>query len=245
MVASNATANIMPRSQVNTIFVGGGTFVTAQFPGQIAAIQFYDDATTNCALLTQNLLTTYATPTPITLPWTAGGDPGQMAPVIVGIPASTTPTVVTFTSDNQSVVATTNVTIAANTASTTVGLSILAVGTANVTASASGLGSATMVVAGLDESGFCNQWLADTYVNNSTTWVGSISGVTATGTGVEVSVPGAFGPSHAGVARNATGSTFGDSGFNIPAGTPPGGFTNFTIAVAFKPTATGGNGGAF
>ena len=242
MVASNWTANISLRSSSSQVYVGGGTFVTAKFPGQIAAIQFYNDATTNCALLTQSLLATYAAPAPVSLPWYAGGDPGQKAPVVVGIPVSGSPTTVTFTSDHPTVFATTNVTIPANTPSSTVGLSILALGSANVTASGPGLGSSTMVLVGLDESGFCNQWLADTYVNNSTTWADSISGVIATGTGGEVSVPGAFGPSHAGVARSATGLTTGNNGFNIPAGTPPGGFSTYTIAVAFKPTATGATG---
>ena len=244
MVASNSTVNIMPRSTVNTVFVGGGTFVTPRFPGQIAAIQFYNDSTNDCALRTASLTNTYAAPPPITLPWNVGGDPGQTAPVTIGIPLSLTPTTVTFTSANPSVFATTNVTIPAGTTTTIIGLRILSIGTASVTASSPGLGSAYLTVAGLDESGFCNQWLSDTYVNNSATWVDSISGVTAVGTGSEVSVPGAFG-ARAGVARSATGSTTGNNGFNIPAGTPPGGFSNYTVAVAFKPTATGGTGGAY
>ena len=247
MVASNSTVNIMPRSQVNTIFVGGGTFVTARFPGQIAAIQFYNDATNNAATLTSTLLTTYAAPTPITLPISVGADPGQFAPVLVGIPPSVNPTTITFTSDTPGVVATTNITIPANTSSASVGLSILGLGTANVTASAPGLGSATMVVAGLDESGLANQWLADTYVNNSTSWTDSIGGVVAAGTGGEVAVPGAFGPTHQGVARNAGGGTVttGAAGFLIPAGTPPCNLSTYTVAVAFKPLTAGPNTGNY
>jgi hypothetical protein len=38
-IITNTTVNIVPRSSVTSVFVGGGTFVTARFPGQIAAIQ--------------------------------------------------------------------------------------------------------------------------------------------------------------------------------------------------------------
>jgi hypothetical protein len=247
-IVTNTTVNIMPRGTNNTIFVGGGTFVTARFPGQIAAIEIYNDATTDCAALTQNRLTAYATPTAITLPFQVGGDVGQNAPVTIGIPASASATgtfTVTLTSDNSSIVASTTTIFAQNQISKTVNLPVLALGTANVTASGSGVGSATMIVAGLDESGLVNEWLADNYVNNSTAWVDSIGGVTATGTGVEIAVPGAFGPGHQGVARNATGGTTGTSGFLIPAGTAPCNLTTYTVAVAFKPTAIGPNNGNY
>jgi hypothetical protein len=247
-VITNTTVKINPRSSANTIFVGGGTFVNARFPGQIAAIQVYNDATTNCVLLTQGLLNAYASPAPITLPFSAGADLGQNAVASVGVPASASQSgsfVVTLTSDNISVVANQSVTFAQGQTSTNVPLPILAIGTANVTATGSGVGSAKMVVASLDESGLVNQWLADTYVNNSTTWVDSIGGVAAAGTGVEVAVPAAFGPTHQGVARSGTGSTTGASGFQIPAGTAPCNLSTYTVAFVFKPTAVGPNNGNY
>jgi hypothetical protein len=243
-IITNTTVNIVPRSSVTSVFVGGGTFVTARFPGQIAAIQIYNDSTTNCVALTQNLLTTYATPGPITLPYSTGADVGQNAPVAIGIPASASASgsfTVTLTSDNPSVVASTTTTFNQNQISKTITLPVLALGTANVTATGSGVGSATTVVAGLNETGLVNQWLADNYVNNSTSWVDNIGSVTATGTGVEVAVPNAFGTGHQGVARNATGSTTGTSGFIIPGGTAPAGLKSYTVAVVFKPTALGPN----
>ncbi|HSU52670.1 MAG TPA: LamG-like jellyroll fold domain-containing protein [Candidatus Dormibacteraeota bacterium] len=243
-VVTNTTVKILPRSSGNTIFLAGGTFVTARFPGQIAAVQIYNEATTNCVLLTQNLLSTYATPAPITLPFNTGNDVGQNAPALIGIPASASaggPFSVTLTSDNTSVLANQTVTFAQGQTSTNASLPILAIGTANVTASGSGVGSAKMVVAGLDESGLSNDWLADSYVNNSNAWVDSISGVAAAATGVEVAVPAAFGPTHQGVARNAGGTTTGTSGFQIPAGTPPCNLSTYTVVFAFKPTAVGPN----
>ena len=102
-----------------------------------------------------------------------------------------------------------------------------------------------MVVAGLDESGLVNQWLADTFVNNSGSWVDSIGGVTATGTGNEIAVPGAFGPAHQGVARDAAGLTSGTDGFLIPAGTAPGGLSTYTVVMAFKPVTAGPNNGDY
>jgi hypothetical protein len=241
-VQTNNTLNVIPRSSTSTVFVGGGTFVTARFPGQIAAIQIYNDSSTNCAALTQNLLTTYATPGPITLPYATGADVGQNAPLSIGIPAGASasgPLTVTLTSDSPGVVASTSTTFAQNQITKNITLPVLALGTANITATGTGVGAATMVVAGLDETGLVNEWLADNYVNNSTSWVDNIGNVTATGTGTEIAVAGAFGPGHQGVARSATGSTTGASGFIIPGGTAPGGLTTYTVAVVFKPTAVG------
>jgi hypothetical protein len=241
-VQTNNTLNVIPRSSSTTIFVGGGTFVTARFPGTLAAIQIYNDSATNCAVLTQNLLSTYATPAPITLPYASGADVGQNAPVTVGIPASASASgsfTVTLTSDNPGVVASTTTTFDQNQISKAITLPVLGLGTANITATGSGVGSATMVVAGLDETGLVNEWLADNYVNNSTSWVDNIGSVTATGTGAEIAVPNAFGTGHQGVSRNATGTTTGASGFVIPGGTAPGGLQSYTVAVVFKPTAIG------
>ncbi|PWU10693.1 MAG: hypothetical protein C5B50_24920 [Verrucomicrobia bacterium] len=248
VVSSNNTVNVMPRSAASSVFVGGGTFVTARFPGSIAAIQIYNDSATNCAVLTTNLLTTYATPGPISLPYSSGGDVGQSAPVTIGIPASASAGgsfTVTLTSDNSSVVASTSTTFSQNQISKSINLPILALGTANVTATGSGVGSATMVIAGLDESGLVNDWLADNYVNNSTTWVDSVGSVTATSTGSEIAVANAFGTGHQGVSRNAGGTTTGTSGFIIPGGTAPGGLQTYTVAVAFKPTSVGPNTGNY
>ncbi|MDB6112189.1 MAG: Immunoglobulin I-set domain protein [Pedosphaera sp.] len=248
MVATNSTIKILPRSAATTIFVGGGTFVTARFPGQIAAIQIYNDATTNCVLLSQSLLATYGTPAPITLPYATGNSVGQSAIATVGIPSSASQGNsfnVTFTSDNPSVVATTNVTFAQGQISQVINFPILGLGAANVTASGTGVGSATVSVVGLDQSGLVNQWLADNYTNNSAVWVDSIGGVAAAGTGAEVAVPAAFGPTHQGVARNGTGSTTGASGFLIPAGTAPCNLSTYTVVVAFKPTAVGPNNGNY
>src|ERR1017187_9264224 len=248
-VASNNVVNVLPRSLVNLIFVGGGQFVgNTRFPGQIAAIQVYNDATTNCAILTANLVTKYATPAPITLNNSTGADPGSNAPVTITIPASASASgsfAVTLASDNTSVVANKTVTFAQGQTSTNTTFPILAVGIANVTASGTGVGSATMAVAGLDESGLANQWLADTFVTLTGSWTDSKGGVTATGTGNEIAVTGAFGPAHNGVARNALGTTTGADGFTIPAGTAPGGLTNYTIAVVFKPSAPGPNNGNY
>ena len=111
-IVTNNPVNITPRSSLNAVYVGGGTFVgNTWFPGQLAAIQVYNDATTDCVALTQNLLTTYATPAPITLPFSAGADPGHNAPVTIGIPASASASgsfTVTLTSDTPSVVASTS-----------------------------------------------------------------------------------------------------------------------------------------
>src|SRR6202012_3183218 len=109
-------------------------------------------------------------------------------------------------SSNSAVFASTNISFAKGVTSQTVNLPILAVGDSLVTASGTGVGTVTFDVSGLDESGLVNDWLGDTYTNNSTSWIDSTSGVVATGTGVEIAVPLAFG-THTGVARNATGAT--------------------------------------
>ncbi|MGO8925889.1 MAG: LamG-like jellyroll fold domain-containing protein [Limisphaerales bacterium] len=243
LVSSEPASNIMPRSSLQITYVGGGTFGTPTFPGQIAAIQFYNDATTNCAILTQDLLNTYA-PLPITLPGSSGAAVGKTASVTIGVPASAVqsgPLTVTLTSGTPGVVASTTVPFAKNQASATVNLPIVSLGSSTVTASATGLTSATMVIAGLDYSGLSNDWLANDYTNNSTEWIDSVSGVVATGTGVETTVPNVFGPGNQGVERNNIASVTGPSGFIIPGGTPPAGLTDYTIAVVFKPTAVGPN----
>jgi hypothetical protein len=244
LVSSNVAANIWPRSSANIMYVGGGTFGTPTFPGQIAAIQIYNDATTNGATLTQALLNTYA-PSPITLPLATGAAVGKGAPVTIGVPAAAVqsgPLTVTLTSGTPSVVANTTVTFAKGKTSVTTNLPILALGSSTVTASAPGTSSDSMLVAGLDYSGLVNDWLADDYTNNSTEWIDSVGGVVATGTGQEIAVSNVFG-THQGVARNNLYTTTGASGFIIPndnpPATPPMGLTNYTVAVVFMPISEG------
>ncbi len=245
LVASNPAVNINPRSSAQIAYVGGGDFGAPSFPGVIAAIQIYNDATNNAAALTQNLLNTYA-PSPITLPLASGAAVGQSAPVTIGVPPAAVQNgslTVTLTSATPSVVANTTVLFAKGQASVTTNLPVLALGSSTVTASASGLTPATILIAGLDYSGLVNDWLADDYTNNSTVgWIDSVGGIVAAGTGQEIAVSNVFG-THQGVARNSSHTTTGASGFIIPnsnpAATAPMGLTNYTVAVAFMPLTEG------
>jgi hypothetical protein len=236
-ITTNTVVTVTNRSVTSTAFIGGGTFVgSVRFPGQISVIELYNDATNDPVALSQSLLSNFGAPAPIVLSSTMGADVGQSVKLKASIPASASATnafSVTLTSDNPSVVASTSVTFAQGTTDKTVSLPILGAGTANLTASGTGVGSAAIVLYGLDESGFGFQWLADSFVSGGA-WVDSISGVSATPmTGTELAVPGAFGASRPGVAGNG-------GGFYIPGGqTIPSGASNYTLVVVFKPTAAG------
>lgn len=238
LVQSNKVISVNPRSSANIAYVGGGVF-RGTFVGQYAAIQVYNDATVDCVALTQNLLTTYATPAAILLPYAAGAVPGQNAAVMMVIPASSSasgPFTVTLASDNPAVVANTTVTFPKGTISQTVNLPVLSVGVARVTATGTGVASAVVRVAGLDESGLVNRWVADTYNSGDPVWTDTKGGVGASATGSPLAIAAAFGTAHKGVTRNG-------GGFTIPLGTAPGGLSDFTVAVVIKPTALGNTGG--
>lgn len=236
-VATTNGVAITNRSATATAYIGGGVFVNPiRLPGYLSVIQIYNDATNDPVALSQSLLSKYGGPAPITLSSAQGADPGNSVVLTVGVPASATlssPCTVTLTSDNSSVLASRSVVLGVGVTTTNVSLPVLALGTANLTATSANLGSAAIAIYGLDESGLANNWLADGYVSG-TAWVDTISGISAaTQTGTELAVPGAFGATHQGVSGGTTG------GFNIPAGTIDATMSNYTVAVVYKPTAAG------
>ena len=92
-------------------------------------------------------------------------------------------------------------------------------------------------------NGMASQWVADDYVVGNS-WADRINGTLAVpdGAPIPVVVANAFGI-HKGVMRN-TGTT-GNGGFLIPAGSPPTGFVNYTVAVVFQASAGGPSGSSY
>jgi hypothetical protein len=92
-------------------------------------------------------------------------------------------------------------------------------------------------------TGLASQWVGDDYTSGNS-WTDRIKGTVAAvdGTPTPVAVANLFG-SHKGVMRN-TGTT-GPGGFGIPAGNPPTGLTNYTVAVAFQAAAAGPVNGSY
>lgn len=240
-----------------TLMMGNNLVFNRCFSGKMANFQFYTGAASSTSV--SNIWAQTAPYPAIILSQNNGADVGSNATVNITVPASVTASgsyTVTLTSDNPSVVASTTVTFPQNSTNQTVSLNILAVGTAHIAATGAGLGGNTTKVAGLDESGLINQWLADSYVNGSS-WVDSISGVAANLNGNSKAgiVPGIFG-SHAGlIESNYSVTANGNNnpsgiGFLVPAGTAFGGasantVSNWTVAAVFRAIANGTTGGGY
>jgi len=240
-VATNAAVNFTPRSAVTIATVGGG-LGGGSFNGNIADIQIYNDSSTNAALITQNLLTLYGTGSPITLPAGTGGLVGHNAALAIGIPPGSTaggPLTVTLTSLNAAVVASTSVVFPLGTSNLTVNLPILGAGESRLFATATGVGTAVTYVGGVDNTGLMNQWVADDYHPGDSAWIDRIGNVSAAANGTPTVVTNAFG------SHNAVKGDGAAVGFQIPAGTAPGGLTSYTVAGVFKPLAAGVGGGAY
>jgi hypothetical protein len=152
------------------------------------------------------------------------------------------PYTVTLTSANPAVVANQTVTVPAGTDSTNLAFPILATGFANLTATASGLNSAQILIGTVPQlyaSGLSSDWVGDDYTPGNG-WVDRVAGVVAALDGnpvPPVSVSGLFG-THLGVQQNPTGGA-SDGGFLIPGDNAPSGFTNYTVVATIYPDAAG------
>lgn len=234
---------IMNFGTSGTLMLGQNRNLNRGFSGWLDNARFYTGA--GSATFVSNLWAqTLPVPT-ITAAASSGADVGSNAIVAISVPTSATaggPLTITLTSDNPSVVANNSVVLPTGVTSTNKALPILAQGVANIVSSASGLGSAGTRVAGLNESGLINRWVADDYISGNS-WTDRVSQVVATinGNSQAIAIPGAFGD-HAGVSEQNNANTVTGNGFTIAAGTAFGGVTlttNMTIAVAFKPSAAG------
>jgi hypothetical protein len=260
LVASNVLVNKGPLQlgTVGTLIMGNNLAFTRPYPGKLANFQFYTGAA-NSTFVSNLWAVTVPVPF-ITATPHAGADIGSNAVLTVNIPAAYTASsnyVVAITSDNTSVVANTNITFPHFVNSQSIGLPILAQGNAKITISGPGLGNAVSEVAGLNESGLINQWLADDYATGQS-WTDRVSQVVATinASSLATAVPSAFG-AHAGLVESnytftgANNNTAAGTGFLIPPGTAFGGaantfgLTNWTVAVVFKPFAAGATGGGY
>jgi hypothetical protein len=123
------------------------------FPGTLAEVCVYTNATVDGAALSAYLQSLYVTKAPIILTASSTlADQGSTLSLQVSIPAAASqngPFTVTLTSDNPAVVASTNVVFATGLTSMNLSVLIKAVGTANLTASGTGVAaSAPLAISG-------------------------------------------------------------------------------------------------
>ncbi|MGC3958387.1 MAG: hypothetical protein QM813_10725 [Verrucomicrobiota bacterium] len=244
-VATNILVNKGPLTLGTAGYAAAGQSpeLPARFLGKMANLQFYTGAASSSFV--SNVWAQIAPANVIKLSSATGADVGSNAVLNVSVPNGVTalaPLTIALSSSNTAVVASTSITLPIGVTSSNVNLPILSVGNALVVATGAGVGTASTKIAGLNQSGLVNRWVGDDFVPGSS-WVDRVSSVAAVlnGNSTATLIAGAFG-SHAGVAETNNANTVTGNGFIIPAGTAFGAgavVTNFTVAIAFKPTAAG------
>jgi Concanavalin A-like lectin/glucanases superfamily len=262
VVTMTVPANVTESSPLTIAVTSGNTAVTAS---QTITLPVGVSSTNlNFPILTTGVSTVTATATGLSL---ASAQITGALPTITFTPASASaavgssaaatltlacpypfsgPYTVTLTSDNSGVaVGGQTITFPAGVISTNLTFSILATGYAGLTADGTGLNEGALYVGTLPEIytvGMYNEWAGDDYSAGSD-WIDRFGQVDAGLDGsanppISVSETGFLG-GHKGVQRDPSGTN--DGGFNISAGNPPTGYTNYTVVATVYPTAQGPN----